>query len=837
MKLKVLPFFITLLLGLNSLSLKAQIIEHDIVDWEYRMKNDSIWKPAKVPGTIIDNLFNPNDFSHSTHPYYGDNEKLYQWVGEKDWEFRKNVSINKTLLAQGYTYSLEFESLDLFCDIFINDQIFHHQNAFYPFRLENMTDTVLNIRILFHSTFNRTEAIMKNDSTKLPGGERVYARTPQYQFGWDWGPTFINMGIRKPVKIKYHPPSGIHCKQIIIQTVSLKKKKAILESTLEIKSNIIDTIIIHYTKGFIIPLIPELAEEKIIVQKGQNTIRLKTIINNPQLWWPNGSGYSSQVYQLHYSIQHDQKNIEWKNISYGLCEINLHKEKDKVGESFYFSVNGKKVFAKGANFIPDDSFNPGLNSTELVNMAADANMNMLRVWGGGIYPDNDFYEACLNKGIMVWQDFMFGCAMYPGDSTFLESVEKEAQYQVQRLSNYNNIAVWCGNNENDEGWKNWGWQKEFNYSKQDSTLVYQNYITLFENLLPNVVKNNDKNTAYIPTSPLFGWGRKESMTSGDSHYWGVWWGLEPIKKFEDKIPRFMSEFGMQAMPDMSTLKKVIADSAMNFNSSSFKNHQKHPTGFKTLDHYLKEYLVLPKNVDDYAYATQILQAYALTTAIEAQRRAMPYCMGSLLWQLNDCWPVTSWSLIDYSLLPKPALWEVKRAFEPLIFSVTEDSIYYHIYAINDHFYDIQETLVLSIVDFYGKPLLSKKIDCSIRLQSSGISYSIEKSSIIGMDHTKIFLRLQSDNNSFSPYYFHFTTLNKLLLPIPNFIVTPTAEPDKVDIVSNVYCPYAMYEGFYIGTLVPGEIHTIEIKDEYVLKSLLANPSNIKCLNTLLKSQH
>jgi beta-mannosidase len=833
MKLKVLPFFITLLLGLNSLSLKAQIIEHDIVDWEYRMQNDSFWKSAKVPGTIIDNLINSNDFSHSSHPYYGDNEKLYQWVGEKDWEFRKNVDINKNLLAQGYTYSLEFESLDLFCDIFINDQIFRHQNAFYPFRLENLTDTVLNIRIIFHSTFNRTQAFMKNDSTKLPGGERVYARTPQYQFGWDWGPTFINMGIRKPVKIKYHPPSGIQCKKINIQTVSLKKKKAILESTLEISSHIIDTIVIQYTKGFIIPLIPEVAEEKIIVQKGKNTIRLKTTINNPQLWWPNGSGYSSQVYQLHYSIQHDEKNIEWKNISYGICEINLHKEKDKVGESFYFSVNGKKVFAKGANFIPDDSFNSGSKSTELVNMAADANMNMLRVWGGGTYPDNDFYEACLTKGIMVWQDFMFACAMYPGDSIFLENVENEAQYQVQRLSNYNNIAIWCGNNENDEGWKNWGWQKEFNYSKQDSTLVYENYINLFENLLPKVVNKYDKNTAYIPTSPLFGWGRKESMTSGDSHYWGVWWGLEPIEKFEEKIPRFMSEFGMQAMPEMITLKKVMADSAMNFNSSSFKNHQKHPTGFKTLDHYLKQYLVVAEKMEDYIYATQVLQAYTLTTAIEAQRSSMPYCMGSLLWQLNDCWPVTSWSLVDYSLQPKLSYTEVKRVNAPIIFTVKEDSNNYQIYGINDQFHDFQEELLIQIIDFNGKVIYSKNILGKLRHQSSNICYSIEKNSLRDLKLEKVFLEISSTNNSFQPSYYHFTQLNQLQLPIPKFTINRASTPGFIEILSDTYCPYAIIDHYSLGTLVTGRIYNLKIDNENIIKELVGHPEKIMCLNILL----
>jgi beta-mannosidase len=831
---------------------KKEPYQKEITNWEFRMAGDSTWKPARVPGTIMDNFVDLKDVSNPLHPYYGDNEKLYQWIGDKDWEFRTSLQIDSLLLAQGYTYNLEFGCLDLFADIWLNDMMWNQANAFMPFTLENLTEPQVDIRILFHSTTQTVKKLMEVDSLKLPGGPRVYARTPQYQFGWDWGPTFVNMGIRKPVTLSLQPPKYAEIYELSYAPWKIETKKGSVGVMLHGATNC-DSLEWHlkvYLNG-----------DSIDGFDGKYHTHLEDAylyhIQKPQLWWPNGSGKKSNYYEfdIRMNVPGDTLTLAHKHFYYAACDIQLIQEKDKYGQSFYFKVNGKPIYAKGANYVPDDSFHPGEKTTELVNLAAEANMNMLRVWGGGTYPNNDFYITCLKKGIMVWQDFMFACAMYPGSHEFYMNLTEEAVFQADRLRAYNNIALWCGNNENDEGWKNWGWQKECNISTTDSIIIWKNYLTLFQDLLPGALiqdYHNRKNHAdYVTTSPKHGWGRKESMTDDDSHYWGVWWGLEPIKKYEEKIPRFMSEFGMQAMPDLSTLKKVIPDSAMHFDSPLFKNHQKHPTGFKTLNHYLKEYLAVPENMEDYAYATQVLQAYALTTAIEAQRRAMPYCMGTLLWQLNDCWPVTSWSLIDSELKTKIAYEEVKKAYAPTTISVKEEKDNYSIYIINEDEKINHSFLQILLLDFYGNIKFKKKIFIGKPALSSKLYFKLSKKIVEKFDPTSVYLDLllmKKDNSqnqtrliTCTSKQFHFVEPNQLRLP-PSAIRIEKDE-DTYWIKSDTYCPFVFIpqegeeEDVYLGTIGPRNQLGFAVSSNNGtiawIEKLMQDPTKIKCLNNLL----
>lgn len=837
MKIK---FFICFLLmtinGWSQQNFPLPIIEQEITDWEFRMVGDSVWKPAKVPGTIIDNFVDLGDISNPLHPYYGDNEKLYQWIGERDWEFRTTVFIDKDLLNQGYTYDIEFESLDLYADIYINEDHWTHNNAFYPLHIYSWRNEKLDIRIVFHSTVNTTKKMMESDSLKLPGGERIYARTAQYQFGWDWGPKFVNMGIRKPAKLVFRPNQTVFIHPLRVEQLKSNKKNNTASVWFDIASNL-DSIAWQLKvylngdsiDGYQTPSIPAKVDGSYQYQ-----------LRDPLLWWPNGSKENANYYEfdLTCTLPGDTHVIARQHFYYAFCNIQLQQKKDKYGESFYFTVNGEKVFAKGANYVPDDSFEPGKNTTELIKMAADANMNMLRVWGGGSYPDDDFYIECMKNGIMVWQDFMFACAMYPWDNECKANVEDEAYYQTKRLYPFNNIAVWCGNNENEEGWKNWGWQKELEISAKDSLKIWNNYIDIFENTLKHAAYQDDTNTRYISTSPKHGWGRKESMTEGDSHYWGVWWGLEPIEKYNEKVPRFMSEFGMQAMPDMSTLKKVIPDSAMNFTSPKFKNHQKHPTGFKTLDHYLKEYLIVPENMEDYVYATQVLQAYALTTAIDAQRRAMPYCMGSLIWQLNDCWPVTSWSLIDHDLNTKISYTSVTSSFEPVIISIKEEENSFDIYVVNDMLQSIKgQKLIFSIQDFHGKTIISKKLNINVTKHSSKKCYSIKKKDLNNIDLTTVCLKMNIGEDARMPYtYSYFVKLNQLKLPIPEFKIENIGD-NHFKLSSNVFAPYVYIDGTNVNGAVldrdQGIIFKIHADKIDIINAAIADPSNIRCLNTLI----
>jgi beta-mannosidase len=351
-------------------------------------------------------------------------------------------------------------------------------------------------------------------------------------------------------------------------------------------------------------------------------------------------------------------------------EVKLMQQKDSIGTSFYFEKDGKPIYAKGANWIPADVFLPRLTKADYRNMllsAKDANMNMLRVWGGGVYESDDFYDLCDSLGIMVWQDFMFAGGMYPGDDAFMNNVREEVRYQIKRLRHHPSIVLWCGNNEVEEAWKNWGWQNQFNLHGNDSAKVWNDYKRLFQDSLKKWVAEFDGTRPYVSTSPKNGWGHAASFTEGDSHYWGVWWGLEDWEAFENKTGRFVSEYGMQAMPNWNTIKSFTDPPDRYLYSPVIRSHQKASDGFKKLDHYLTRYFIdsvkLSKlSLEDYTYLSQCMQYYILKNSIAVHRSKYPANMGTLLWQLNDCWPVTSWSITDYSRQPKAAWYAVKEAY-------------------------------------------------------------------------------------------------------------------------------------------------------------------------------
>ena len=347
-------------------------------------------------------------------------------------------------------------------------------------------------------------------------------------------------------------------------------------------------------------------------------------------------------------------------------KVKLIQELDSIGQSFYFTVDGTPTFMKGANWIPADVFLPRISKVKYRNLliaAKDAGMNMLRVWGGGIYEDDYFYDLCDTLGIYIWQDFMFAGAMYPADEYSLNNIKQEAIDNIRRLRKHKCIVLWCGNNEIDEAWHNWGWQKQFNISQKDSIVLWQEYQQIFHKLLPSLVKEYDSGRAYIASSPLYGWGRQKSMTHGDSHYWGMWWGMDSISKMKQKIPRFMSEYGMQAMPNMESILKFAEKKDLDTASIAIKTHQKHPTGFQTLNKYLQMENIIVNDFRSFITGTQELQSRAIETAITAQINSNGRCMGSLLWQFNDCWPVCSWSIIDYYGNKKKAYYTLQQKFK------------------------------------------------------------------------------------------------------------------------------------------------------------------------------
>jgi len=351
--------------------------------------------------------------------------------------------------------------------------------------------------------------------------------------------------------------------------------------------------------------------------------------------------------------------------------VKLVQQPDAAGSSFYFTIDNKPVYMKGANYIPSDAFVTRMNKAEyrkILTLAKEANMNMIRVWGGGIYEHDDFYDLCDSLGLYVWQDFMFAGAMVPGDDHFFNNVREEVKYQVKRLRRHKSIVLWCGNNEVDEAWNRWGWQKSFGISAADSVKLWQDYTRLFRDSIPKWIGEEDPYRPYISTSPQLGWGVKESITQGDSHYWGVWWGLEDFEVFEKKTGRFISEYGMQAMPAYHSIMKFTAPADRHLFSEVIRHHQKAGNGFDKINHYLQRYMIDSAKIsklslEDYAYLTQCVQYYGFKNMILIHRSKVPYNMGTLLWQLNDCWPVASWSITDYdNRQPRAAWYAVKEAY-------------------------------------------------------------------------------------------------------------------------------------------------------------------------------
>jgi beta-mannosidase len=737
--------------------------------WEFRsVNNDKYkWHPAKVPGTVHTDLL-ANKLIPD--PFYGSNEKQLQWIENEDWEYQSSFSISKEELGNEHCV-LEFEGLDTYAEIFLNGtSILKADNMFRTWKadVKNQLKFGKNeLRIVFTSAAKRGKEEAEKLPYILPGDEKIFTRKAQYQYGWDWAPRFVTAGIWKKIQLHFWNTAMIS--KVKYNQKALSETLAQLEFITTVES---------VTDGkYQIKINDRISD--VHLKKGENTIMLSYAILNPKRWWPNGLG-EAYLYPIEISLIGNNQNIDRKNLNVGLRTIELVQEKDEIGKSFYFKVNGIPVFMKGANFILPDSFLPrvtDLDYKNIVRNAVDANMNMLRVWGGGTYADDAFYNECDKQGILVWQDFMFACAMYPGDPAFLDNVKNEVIDNVSRLQNHSCIALWCGNNEIDEGWHNWGWQKQYTYSASQETGIWNDYKKLFEESIPQTLTGllSHNENRYWPSSPSIGWGKKESLLQGDSHYWGVWWGMEPFQTYEKKVGRFMSEYGFQGMPNLETFRSFAHRKDLNLDSEAVKNHQKHASGYQTINEYMARDYKVPAKFEDYVYVSQLLQAEGMKTAIEAHRRAKPNCMGTLYWQLNDCWPVTSWSSIDYLGKWKALHYQVKQSYENLLISAQEEKDAYKIYIVNDDLNSYEGIIDVQLFDFNGKPLWHSEVSVEVP-ENSGLAYfQIPKTELSAFDLKRVVLSMifKSKNKSVSRL-FYFAKPKDLAL------TKPTIQIKKID---------------------------------------------------------
>ncbi|SDQ06672.1 beta-mannosidase [Chryseobacterium soldanellicola] len=762
----------------------AQFSERNLSSekWQFKNAKENSWMTASVPGTVHLDLM---DHKIIPDPYKDENEKKVQWIENEDWDYQTSFTISPKEL-ENQNIDLIFNGLDTFSEIYLNGKLLRKtDNMFRKWEIpvkQNLKPGENILQVKFKSAVNVGKELAKKVPFTMPESPRSFVRKAQYQFGWDWGPRLVTAGIWKDLKLSFW--NNAKLENIKIEQKSLTKQKAELSIHTEIiaeKEGKYAVSINNQSKSF-------------QLKKGENTIEIPFTINNPKLWQPNGWG-DPNLYDIKISLQKDSKIIDDKIERIGLRTIELIQEKDAKGKSFYFKVNGNPMYAKGTNWIPSDSFSPRITKEKyqkLIKDSKEANINMIRVWGGGIYEDDEFYKACDENGILVWQDFMFAGSFYPSDEAFLNNVKEEVKDQVNRLQNHASIALWCGNNEVDEAIVNWGYQKQLKYSKEDSLQVWKDYKKVFHELIPNTLKENltaDKNM-YWPSSPSIGWGHKESLTEGDSHYWGVWWGEQPFEIFNEKIPRFASEYGFQGMPTLETTKSMFSGNPdLNLENGTIKAHEKHGRGWEIINSYIKRDYNVPTDFVKYNYVSQLLQARGMQIAIEAHRRAKPYNMGTLYWQLNDCWPVVSWSSIDYLGNWKALHYQIKRSFENQVILTEEKDGILNFYAINDELKDFKNVnLEIQIIKFNGEILNKKMVSSGKNLEEIVKFEPIEiKNLLSNSNKDEVFLRLtlKEANNKIIAQNNHFFVQPKdLKLPKPNIKIKKIS-PTEIEISTDV----------------------------------------------------
>lgn len=632
-------------------------------DWEFKNQKDSSWYPAKVPGEVHLDLFR-NELIEN--PYQNNNELDQQWIEKEDWEYRSEWSVDADLLNNDHIV-LEFEGLDTYSKVYLNDSlVLETENMFRTYRVEVKTflHSGLNtVRVAFTSPLNRNKEKVENYPYKLPSGNETgslqvssFTRKAAYQFGWDWGPRLIGAGIWRPLNIITW--SEYRLEDVFISTKSITENEAIMEVQISIQSDVSrsETIKID-NESYSISLVP-----------GKNEFTFPIRIANPALWWSNGFGEQA-LQEMEVKLLDELTVIDQKNVTYGIRTVELINEPDSIGTSYYFRVNGEPIFMKGANYIPQDIFPSRVSEEQyrkLIDKVKAANMNMLRVWGGGIYEDDLFYELCDQNGILIWQDFMFAGSMYPSDSSFHQNVVEEVKDNVRRLRSHPSIALWCGNNEIEVAWKNWGWQNQFGYSTEDSIKIWENYVKLFQDEIPSVLESLSPDLDYVTTSPLSNWGTPENFNHGSMHYWGVWHGKEPLENYQTNVGRFMSEYGFQSFPSLKSLASVIDSTELHLDSEVISNRQKSYIGNDMITQIARQHFGEAIDFEDYILKSQQTQALAMKIAIQAHRLNKPHCMGTLFWQLNGVWQGPSWSVLEYDDTSKLAFEEIEKWYQSIV---------------------------------------------------------------------------------------------------------------------------------------------------------------------------
>jgi len=834
MKLRLLFFFSFLFINVftfGAVRNSSSVINYQLNNnWEFKQTDSTNWFKATVPGCVHTDLLNNNLIPD---PFYGTNEKKLQWIGKTDWDYQTTFDVPQDIFNKK-NIDLVFEGLDTYADVYLNGSLILSANNMFR-------EWILPVKPLLRETNNKIVIHFKNvfevDIPKLetapfqlldqPNNDQsdtmlaMYSRKAQYEFGWDWGPRFITCGIWRNVFLRGWDEFKIENVQVIQKNVSVKK--ADLNCFINVSSdgnkNVSFNVEVDGKKY---------AEGNFLLKKGANKIPINFEILKPNLWWTNGLG-SHYLYNLHFVVKSEDGQFDSNSQRIGIRSLEVVRQNDQYGESFFVKLNGVPVFMKGANYIPQDNFLNRVSPDRyrhIIKSAVVAHMNILRVWGGGIYENNNFYDLCDSNGILVWQEFMFACAMYPSDPAFLNNVKEEAIQNVIRLRNHPCIALFCGNNEDVVGWYQWGQKEKYPKNIQDE--FEGDMHELYQVLLPSVVEQYDAGTYYHYTSPSAGFNNFPPSV-GDIHYWGVWHGKEPFDTFNSNIARFVSEYGFQSYPEINTIKKFASPQDMEIHSDVMLSHQKcladnrkdKEYGNRLIQWYMERQFKQPLNFSMYVYVSQVLQAEGDKIAIEAHRRNMPFCMGSMYWQIDDCWPVASWSSIDYYGNWKALHYYVKRAYKTFLISTEMKNDSLNFYVISDSLSDIKAQLEIKLLNLGGDILFRKSFPIDVKANTSFNYIQLGKNEFENLDPSKMFLKIELTSNlkTLAKNSFFFSQPKNLDLEKPDIKVTAVKNSEGYELklstntlAKDVFLSFDKYDGFFTDNyfdLIPGETKTIE----------------------------
>ncbi|KRC51913.1 beta-mannosidase [Leifsonia sp. Root227] len=622
--------------------------------------------PATVPGTVHTDLLAAGLIPD---PYIDQNELTLDWIGHGEWVYRMTIEREP---VSGEQLTIAFDGLDTIATVSINGAVIARTENMHRRHEVDVTGALSGSDVLevrFASAWDFAEAERERIGA-LPNAYPApfnHLRKMACNFGWDWGPTLVTAGIWRDVTL-------ISAQSARLASVSPHVTVAGPVGTARFEVNLSEPA----EKGF--QVVAEVGGTTAVVdvEEGARSVQVAAIVDNPELWWPVGLG-SQPLYTATIQLRHNQRSLDLWESRVGFRSLRLDTSNDEIGSAFVFIINEATVPIRGANWIPDDCFLPRVTEARLrerLTQAVDANINLLRVWGGGVYESETFYRICDELGILVWQDFLFACAAYPEDERLAEEVVAEARDNVQRLLPHPSLVLWNGNNENIWGWFDWDWQPQIG-DRSWGLGYYLEY-------LPAVVAAEDPNRPYWAGSPYSGTMdvHPNADEHGVKHVWDVW-NEADYTVYKDYAPRFVSEFGWQGPATYSTIERAVSDRPLTSTSPGMLHHQKANDGNGKLERGLAPHIVVPQEFDDWHFAMQLNQARAVAFGIEHYRSLRPRCFGTIVWQLNDCWPVTSWAAIDGDGRKKPLWYALKSAYASRLLTIQPGNDGIDVVGVND----------------------------------------------------------------------------------------------------------------------------------------------------------